>query len=53
VGAEAAEADAEPFEQKMKRLASILRGQMTEGRKLDEAIKKNLAGLGYPLEEKP
>ncbi|XXX33989.1 class I SAM-dependent DNA methyltransferase [Sorangium sp. So ce117] len=47
VGAEEAEDEAEPFEEKMKRLAATLREQMAEGAKLDKAIKKNLEGLGY------
>jgi type I restriction enzyme M protein len=47
VGAEEAEEDGEPFEEKMKRLAATLREQMAEAAKLDKAIKKNLEGLGY------
>jgi type I restriction enzyme M protein len=47
VGAEAAEEDAEPFEEKMKRLASTLREQQAEAAKLDVAIAANLEGLGY------
>jgi type I restriction enzyme M protein len=47
VGAEAAEEDAEPFDEKMARLAATLREQMAEGAKLDRAIKKNLEALGY------
>ncbi len=47
VGAEAQEADGEPFEEKMKRLGATLREQMAEGRKLDAAIEANLKGLGY------
>jgi len=47
VGAEAAEEDGEPFEEKMKRLTAILREQMAEGRKLDTIIKANLEELGY------
>src|SRR5208283_4756809 len=38
VGAEAAEQDAEPFEEKMKRLAATLRQQTEDGAKLDEMI---------------
>jgi len=47
VGAEAQEDNGEPFEEKMKRLVSSLRGQLTEGAKLDEAIKGNLKSLGF------
>jgi type I restriction enzyme M protein len=47
VGAEAAEDDGEPFEEKMKRLTATLREQMTAGRKLDAAIEANLKELGY------
>jgi type I restriction enzyme M protein len=47
VGAEAQEDDGEPFDDKMKRLTTILRDQMAEGRKLDEAIETNLKELGY------
>ena len=47
VGAVEAEDDAEAFDEKITRLASTLREQMAEGAKLDKAIKKNLAGLGY------
>jgi type I restriction enzyme M protein len=47
VGAEAAEDDGEPFEEKMKRLAVTLREQQVEGAKLDAAIASNLKELGY------
>ncbi len=47
VGAEAQEDDGEPFEEKMKRLVSQLRGQQAEAVKLDAAIAANLKGLGY------
>jgi type I restriction enzyme M protein len=49
VGAEAAEEDAEPFEEKMQRLTAQLAEQMQEGAKLDEAIKANLASLGWKI----
>ena len=52
VGAEAALEDAEPFEEKMKRLTAQLREQMTEGNRLDSAIATNLKHLGFPLEDK-
>ena len=45
VGAEAQEDDAEPFEEKMRRLVTRLREQQAEARRLDEAIWKNLKEL--------
>jgi type I restriction enzyme M protein len=47
VGAEVQEDDGEPFEEKMKRLTEQLREQMAAGKKLDEAIERNLKELGY------
>ena len=47
VGAEAAEEDAEPFEEKMKRLTTTLRKQQKEAAKLDTAIAANLKKLGF------
>jgi type I restriction enzyme M protein len=47
VGAEAAEEDEEPFENKMQRLAKTFREQQAEGAKIDAAISKNLKELGY------
>jgi len=47
VGAEAAEDDGEPFDEKMKRLAATLRQQQAEAAKLDAAIVRNLKELGY------
>lgn len=47
VGAEAAEDDGEPFEEKMQRLASQLREQQAEAANLDSAIAANLKELGY------
>jgi very-short-patch-repair endonuclease len=47
VGAEAAEEDAEPFKEKMKRLTATLREQQAEALKLDVAIAANLKELGY------
>jgi type I restriction enzyme M protein len=47
VGAEAAEDDGEPFEEKMKRLTATLRQQQVEAAKLDAAIAANLKELGY------
>jgi len=47
VGAEAAEDDGEPFEEKMQRLTAMLREQQAEAAKLDAAIAANLKELGY------
>jgi type I restriction enzyme M protein len=47
VGAEAAEEDGEPFDEKMRRLATTLREQQQEAARLDAAISANLKGLGY------
>ena len=47
VGAEAAEDDGEPFEDKMRRLTKRLRVQQAEGAKLDAIIARNLEELGY------
>ncbi|MCX6092591.1 MAG: hypothetical protein NTX23_06975, partial [Candidatus Bipolaricaulota bacterium] len=47
VGAETAEDDGEPFDEKMKRLTATLREQRAEAKKLDEAIARNLKELGY------
>jgi type I restriction enzyme M protein len=45
VGAEEAEDDGEPFEEKMKRLTGRLEEQFAESAKLEETIRKQLAGL--------
>jgi type I restriction enzyme M protein len=47
VGAGDIEDDGEPFEEKMKRLAAILRDQTAESANLDSAIAANLKELGY------
>lgn len=47
VGTEAAEEDEEGFDAKMTRLTGALREQMAEGVKLDERIRKVLAGVGH------
>ena len=47
VGAEEAEDDGEPFEQKMPRLVAELNAQFAESAKLERTIKANLRGLGY------
>jgi type I restriction enzyme M protein len=51
VGAEAAEEDAEPFEEKMRRLAAEWREQQDEARRLDAAIEANLETLGFTINE--
>jgi len=47
VGAEAAEEDGEPFEEKMQRLTEKLNEQFQESARLEQIIRKNLEGLGY------
>jgi type I restriction enzyme M protein len=47
VGAEATEEDAEPFEEKMRRLTVLLHEQFAESEKLEETIIANLKKLGY------
>ena len=47
VGSEAQEADEEPFEEKMMRLAATLQLQQAEATRLDSAIAANLRELGY------
>lgn len=47
VGAADVEDDGEPFEEKMKRLTSLLKEQQKEGAKLDQQIAENLRRLGY------
>lgn len=47
VGAPELEDDGELFEEKMTRLTEQLGEQLAESSRLDEEIKKNLAGLGY------
>jgi len=47
VGAAAEEDDGEPFEDKMARLTAQLLDQFAEGRRLEEAIRASLGGLGY------
>jgi type I restriction enzyme M protein len=51
VGAEAAEEDAEPFDEKMRRLTAQLREQQAEARRLDAAIESNLKTLGYAIND--
>jgi hypothetical protein len=45
VGAEEAEDDGEPFDQKMKRLTKTLDGQFAESAKLEKQIRENLGGF--------
>ena len=47
VGAEEAEDDGDPFEEKMPRLVAELHAQFAESAILEHAIKANLRGLGY------
>ena len=47
VGAEEVEDDGDPFEEKMPRLVAELNAQFAESAKLEDAIRKNLKGLGY------
>jgi type I restriction enzyme M protein len=47
VGAEEVEDDGEPFEEKMTRLVNELNSQFAESAKLEQAIQRNLEGLGY------
>lgn len=44
---EAAEKDAEPFEEKMARLVTQLEGQFAESARLEQEIRKNLSGIGF------
>jgi type I restriction enzyme M protein len=47
VGAEEIANDGDPFEEKMPRLVAELHAQFAESAKLEQAIKRNLRGLGY------
>jgi type I restriction enzyme M protein len=47
VGTAEVEEDDEPFEAKMARLTATLREQMAEGVRLDEQIRRALAGVGH------
>ncbi|MDZ5448269.1 class I SAM-dependent DNA methyltransferase [Labrys sp. ZIDIC5] len=47
VGAAAADKEDEPFEERMKRLRATLRDQMAETTRLDDRIRKALAGVGH------
>ena len=47
VGAPEEEDDGEPFDEKMKRLTSLLKVQQEEGAKLDQQIAVNLKNIGY------
>ena len=49
VGAAAQEEDGEPFEDKMARLTAHLNDQFKESARLEQAIRGNLAMLGYSL----
>jgi type I restriction enzyme M protein len=47
VGTEKEEEDAEPFEEKMRRLTTELAKQMQEGKILDDEIMKSLKAIGF------
>ena len=47
VGASEEEDDGEPFDEKMRRLTSLLKEQQKEGEKLDHKIAENLKRIGY------
>ena len=47
VGAPEEDDDGEPFDEKMKRLTSLLKEQQEKGVKLDQQIAENLKRLGY------
>ena len=51
VGAEAAEVDAEPFEEKMRRLTATLEEQFAESARLEGEIRASLRNVGYGAEE--
>jgi len=51
VGAAELEEDDEPFDEKMQRLTNTLAGQFKHGAKLEKAILKNLASLGFSPKE--
>ena len=51
VGAEAAEEDAEPFEEKMRRLTATLNEQFAESARLEKEIRANLRSVGYHVGE--
>ncbi len=50
VGAEAAAEEDEPFEEKIKRLTQKLEKQFAESVRLEQAIRENLAKLGYDID---
>ena len=47
VGAPEEDDDGEPFDDKMKRLTSLLKEQQEKGVKLDQQIAENLGSIGY------
>jgi type I restriction enzyme M protein len=49
VGAEAAEDDGKPFEEKMQRLTGKLGEQFLESARLEAEIRANLKGLRYEI----
>jgi type I restriction enzyme M protein len=49
VGAEEAEDEGEPFEEKMQRLVAELQEQLGESAKLETTITANLRSIGYVI----
>jgi type I restriction enzyme M protein len=47
VGAEAAEDDGAPFDEKMNALTAKLAEQFAQGAELEKKIRENLKGIGY------
>ena len=45
--------DGEPFAEKITRLTATISQQFAQSAKLENEIRKNLASLGFPLEEEP
>ena len=51
VGAGVAEEDAEPFEEKLRRLTAALEEQFAESARLEKEIRTNLRSVGYHVGE--
>ena len=49
VGLTPEEEDSEPYEEKMRRLTSELRGLLEESHKLEDLLRKNLGALGFEI----
>ncbi len=52
VGIKEVEEDSEPFEEKMERLTKELSKLFEKSNELEEEIKQNLKGIGFPIEQK-